>query len=453
LGERLRLAKLSYPNDPYRWNKPFRFDEYRIFTFPTKFDYRAKSDLALIESSAKQLADLIINWAPGLDRKPLYLRQQHPSTGSERGVPFDHECPVFMPHVGTGAGGLDWADVEPIIREYLGSLVTIVPPAKPSPRKRKAAKRKPTRLTKRASRTKKKAVRANPPQPAGWEGEAASEWVWPVIDHNWTAINDLVRAYGEPDWDRLIDCGAMGCIVPFVDNERLIIKVTTDETEGAIVRRLIDTGLDKTEPGLTRYNGVWRLDVPEGLVAVEAPSGFTDVGGDALDVWCAYLVVRENVQPWSQVEAAGYAEELGRLGIVTPGPNGRCTIPWVPFLEGAQDALAIGDMGAFAQNCELLMAFDETHDLALAMCAMAKQGVFLADQHFDNLGFRLFAPSGQRRTLVEWLDGKRRPPLLTLDVGQSHMPGNDPESCDLDTPTRRANPWVTKALRRIPTIP
>jgi hypothetical protein len=170
-------------------------------------------------------------------------------------------------------------------------------------------------------------------------------------------------------------------------------------------------------------------------------------------VWCAYLIVRENVQPWSRDEARNYRDTLEHQGVIRRGPSGQLAIPWESFLDNALDAGARGDMQAMAANCDLLAEFAETRALACAIMAMARRGVILADQHFDNLGFRLFAPSGQRRTLVEWLDGKRRPPLLTLDVGQSHMPGHDPESCDLDTPTRRANPWVTKALRRIPTIP
>ena len=464
LGERLRLAKRSYPNDPYLWNKPFRFDDYRIFTFPTKFDWRSKADLRLIEASAKQLADLIINWAPGLDRKPIYIRRRQPRLHPGGKVPFDHECPVFMPHVGAGAGGLDWAAVEPIIRKHLGSLVTIVPPPTTTPKTR-AAKRakKPTRLTKPARATKKRAatkrpVRANPPIPKTWEADAASEWVWPVIDHNWDAIHATVARFGTPDWDDVIDCGAMGCIVPFADNRRLVIKVTTDETEGAIVQRLMDTGLDQREPGLTRFQGVWRLDVPKGLVIVDPPTGFTDVaGGDTpMEVLCAFLIVREDVRPWSEEEAESYADALGRQGVIAPNADGGYTIPWLPFLEDAMEAGEQGHMDAFYDNCASLAEFPETHELARAFIAMAQKGVIIADQHLDNLGFRLYPADGVRRTLVEWLDGKRRPPLLTLDVGQSDMPGvdqDDPASCDVVTSVRRANPWVTKALRRIPPIP
>lgn len=442
LGERLRLAKRSYPDDPFRWNKPFRFDEYKVFTFPTKFSWRQPADLALIEESAKRLADMIVNYGHVGERLPLYKRQHRLQVGGA--VPFDHECPVFMPHVGAGLGGLKWSEVEPVIREHLGALVTIVPPPDAKPKRtrvKKPATRQPTK--RRTAATRRARVRANPPAPKSWDTEAATEWVWPVIECNWAAINRVVSRYGTPDWDNLVACGAMGCIIAFTDNARLVIKITTDETEGAITQRLLDTGLDAREPGLTRFQGIWRLDVPPDLV-VESPSGFTDMGGDgdALEVVCAFLIVREAVQPWSADEAAGYADKLGRLGIIRPDRQGGYDLPWAAALSDVMGAGAIGDWTLFEHACAALEEFPETHDLGRAYLALYHKNLVVGDQHFDNLGFRLYAEPGKRRILVEWLDGVPRPPLLSLDLGQSDIPGldlTDPANCDVVTSIHRAN--------------
>jgi hypothetical protein len=435
LGERLRLAKLSYPDEPYKWNKPFRFDDYRIFTFPTKFDYRQPSDLNLIEESAKRLADMIVNYEVAqLERKPLFARRaQGRERIPERGQPFSVECPVFMPHVGTGAGKLDWADVEPIIHKYLGSLVTIVPPDGAKPTRKRAAKKakKPTRL-KPTRRRAAATARANPPVPETWEDAPAigPKWVWPVVDRSWGKIKRALAPFGEADWDKLLGCGAMGCVVPFVDDDRLVTKITTDDSEGTVVQAIIESGLDKHLDGLPRYEAVWRLTVPQAIKKGPPPRR-----GDA--VRCAYMIVREDVEPWGQSGAVEYVQGLLRKGVVTMPRRKRDRlvskmIPWYGPLWQAQVAGMREDWAKWDENLTIVESFPETAMLAQTMRKLKDYGVVLYDQHIDNLGFRVFSwQGGQQVHMVEWADGRRRPPLLSLDPGFSRLLDRNELDCKI----------------------
>jgi hypothetical protein len=66
----------------------------KLILFPTKYHYKDKSDINLILRSTIQLID-VFN-----------------SHGWE-------DCRVLLPRVGTGNGGLDWAEVEPLLAHYL----------------------------------------------------------------------------------------------------------------------------------------------------------------------------------------------------------------------------------------------------------------------------------------------------------------------------------------------
>jgi hypothetical protein len=71
------------------WNNLFL----RVWSFPTKLDWRQGSDLNLIKSSAQHLRQ---RWQAG-ELKPK----------------------VFLPQVGCGLGGLPWDLVSPILQEEL----------------------------------------------------------------------------------------------------------------------------------------------------------------------------------------------------------------------------------------------------------------------------------------------------------------------------------------------
>ena len=80
-------------------NIVFVFDEYEIITFPVKHNWMEMADLNLIEGSARRL-------------RKIALEEIYP-------------LPIYMSHVGCGNGGLNWQDVKPIIKRYLGDLENI----------------------------------------------------------------------------------------------------------------------------------------------------------------------------------------------------------------------------------------------------------------------------------------------------------------------------------------
>lgn len=91
---RLGSFLLKYGNVPYIYTgKP-------IITFPTKNDWRDKSDYSLISKSA-----IIIN----------YL------------VTVGHiRAPLYIPHVGCGCGGLEWKHVKVLLEEICSNSIIAV---------------------------------------------------------------------------------------------------------------------------------------------------------------------------------------------------------------------------------------------------------------------------------------------------------------------------------------
>lgn len=78
-------------------------DEYPnvLFSFPTKFHWKDKSDIVLIEKSTKELVKLVNNFS-------------------------DNDVSILMTRPGCGCGGLDWKDVKPIIEQYLDNRFTVI---------------------------------------------------------------------------------------------------------------------------------------------------------------------------------------------------------------------------------------------------------------------------------------------------------------------------------------
>jgi hypothetical protein len=101
-------AKIKYPDLPKELggyikdhgNIVFVFCEYNLLTFPVKHMYNQKADISLINESAKQLREILLD--------KFWL------------------SPVYIPHVGCGNGGLLWSDVKPIIEQYFGDLENII---------------------------------------------------------------------------------------------------------------------------------------------------------------------------------------------------------------------------------------------------------------------------------------------------------------------------------------
>jgi hypothetical protein len=108
MGKGIALdAKIRFPGFPAKLGDHIKrhgnnlgyFSPYRIFSFPTKNDWRQNSDIVLIERSSMQLA-YAANWL-GFDR-------------------------VYLVRPGCNNGKLSWDVVKPVIAKYLDDKYIIV---------------------------------------------------------------------------------------------------------------------------------------------------------------------------------------------------------------------------------------------------------------------------------------------------------------------------------------
>jgi hypothetical protein len=95
-----KLAAQTYPQLPEQLayfleihgNRCFRFPQYKVITFPTKYHFKDKSDIDLIVKSLEELKLMIEK--------------------------FDIQK-VYMPRVGCRNGQLEWSEVKPVIEFHL----------------------------------------------------------------------------------------------------------------------------------------------------------------------------------------------------------------------------------------------------------------------------------------------------------------------------------------------
>ncbi len=114
-------AKKKYPALPqdlgkalmFRSNKLWSWPEYRIITFPTKHNWRDRSDLQLIEKSCQEL----VGWLEAV--KDFYADQLRMKIE-------DGKTHLYMVRPGCSNGGLDWADVKPVLERYLDDRFVVV---------------------------------------------------------------------------------------------------------------------------------------------------------------------------------------------------------------------------------------------------------------------------------------------------------------------------------------
>lgn len=85
-------------------NRPFVLETEGIISFPTKHDWRKKSDIDLIRKSAVKMVDLV-------DR----LRARS----------------VALPRPGCGLGNLDWEDVKKVLAPILDDRFVVLTPEAP----------------------------------------------------------------------------------------------------------------------------------------------------------------------------------------------------------------------------------------------------------------------------------------------------------------------------------
>jgi hypothetical protein len=109
MGKGIALeAKTRYPLLPKElsrkislWgNIPIRLDSFRIYSFPTKDNWRYPSSLTLIGESCRLLVE-------GLNKEPI-------------------DTPLYIPRVGCGNGGLKWEVVKPLLEKYLDERFIVV---------------------------------------------------------------------------------------------------------------------------------------------------------------------------------------------------------------------------------------------------------------------------------------------------------------------------------------
>lgn len=293
----------------------------------------------------------------------------------------------------------------------------------------------------------------------------AHEWVGPVADFNRHRVEAAVAPYGRIAWDQVYGCGAMGCVFPLLDPAGRpgpwVAKITTDENEGGAVHTILETGFDKVADGICRFGGVWQLPLPPMALASRAYLTTEDASHtgqkDEFPVECAYLIVREAIEPWPRADRRAFMDNLlarhrdevvwrrGRDGVDEPFP------PWFDWLEGYQEDAKAGDWADFNEAIEALSEWDEMRPFADVCTLLWSFGIVLFDQHLGQFGYRTHSwPDGQRPRLVRWADGVQRPPLTTYDVGLSKFPGDDNPCAVVQ---RRLNPGLATVGRAIPLLP
>lgn len=75
-----------------------------LFTVPTKESWKSRSTIGLVENSAKKLVQLV-------DTYFLFMVDRKPN--------------IIMPRLGSGAGGLNWEDVKPVVAPILDDRFTV----------------------------------------------------------------------------------------------------------------------------------------------------------------------------------------------------------------------------------------------------------------------------------------------------------------------------------------
>jgi len=122
MGKGIALqAKQKFPSLPqdlgkaiiFKGNKLWSWPEFRLITFPTKHNWRDKSDLLLIEKSTQELVSWL-NSARDFFANQLKLEMEECKTK------------LYIVRPGCNSGGLDWKNVKPILEKYLDDRFVVV---------------------------------------------------------------------------------------------------------------------------------------------------------------------------------------------------------------------------------------------------------------------------------------------------------------------------------------
>lgn len=236
-------------------------------------------------------------------------------------------------------------------------------------------------------------------------------------DRIYAAVDEA--GFGFVDFDNLLGCGSFGCVYPIRSgtgfDDKLVCKISVDETEGPVVRAIMATGLDKRLAGLCRWEAIWKVPIP---IYESGPRR------------TAWIIVREAVTPY-------WDSDFFRVGA-----------RWAAALRSYNDAARIVVKSKRPQqrareNADIalgqLSISEETYFVAEAIEELQRRDIMLADVHMGNLGVR--TNETERLQIVRWEDGIDRPPLLIFDPGHSSYP----EGVVVPELWKTANPWMPDA--------
>jgi len=266
-------------------------------------------------------------------------------------------------------------------------------------------------------------------------------------------IRRVVEEYGhriqiaidrEVRWDSPLGCGSFGCVFPLVADPRRVLKLSTDATEGPVVKAIMETGLDKRLHGLARWDAIWR-------VPVEIQSGPRGT---------CWVILREDVLPYLadkfnityHLEQSVFSRrETWAVDLRQYNLNARDAIRY-KTAHKKQHSKEIAE-----EHLGQLFERQETYYLAEAIDELARHDIYIADVHQGNIGGRIHSweydiPSGQPVHLVDWTlysqgknpEGKsvwipryvKAPSLLMFDPGHSSAPkGEIPRLWEPDQPS------------------
>ena len=232
----------------------------------------------------------------------------------------------------------------------------------------------------------------------------------------------------EVDWDAPLGCGSFGCVFP-TSEEGKVLKISSDPTEGPVVKAVMDTKLDKRLDGLGRWYGVWRI--PEALQEGRRSTG--------------WVILREDVQPLDIAKIGFSWHNRWFHSLKLYNRHARKSIdlktPWKKESEWEEARFEIG----------VLYGSEETYYVAEAIEELNRVDIRLADVHYGNLGFRIFETEDQQASNVYWFDKKERPPLLIFDLGHSSAPPGTTVD-DLWRDAVQLNPGIEEYAGRIQSI-
>jgi len=197
-------------------------------------------------------------------------------------------------------------------------------------------------------------------------------------------------------WDKPLGAGSFGVVFPTSDPEK-VLKISSDPTEGPVVKAVMDTKLDRRLDGLGRWYGVWRL--PEPINEGNRATG--------------WVILREDVKPFDMM-SVGFPVWFNYLQNYNKHARKSIDLKtaWKKEREWEEAQVEIGH----------LYNFEETYYVAEAIEQLNRDGIRLADVHAGNLGHRLHATEEQPGQTAYWYDKKERSSLLIFDLGHSSAP-------------------------------